>query len=83
MFKYVLNFFRDHQVITNLQSGFIPGNSTVNQLVDIYNTLCKTLDEGKEVRVVFHDISKTFDKVWHKGLLYTNSNLLSIGSQII
>jgi hypothetical protein len=26
-------------------------------------------DEGKEVRVVFCDISKAFDRVWHKGLL--------------
>ena len=70
VFKYLLNFFRDHQVITTLQSGFIPGDSTVNQLVDIYNTFCKALDEGKEVRAVFCDISKAFDRVWHKGLLY-------------
>ena len=63
MFKYVFNFFRDRQVITTLQSGFIPGDSTVNQLVDIYNTFCKALDEGKEVRAVFCDISKAFDRV--------------------
>ena len=76
MFKYLLNFFRDHQVITTLQSGFIPGDSTVNQLVDIYNTFCKALDEGKEVRAVFCDISKAFDRLWHKGLLY---KLKSVG----
>ena len=49
VFKYLLNFFRDHQVITTLQSGFIPGDSTVNQLVDIYNTFCKGLDEGLDL----------------------------------
>jgi hypothetical protein len=27
------------------------------------------LDEGKEVRVVFCDIIKAFDRIWHKGLL--------------
>ena len=27
------------------------------------------LERGKEVRMVFPDISKAFDKVWHKGLL--------------
>ena len=28
------------------------------------------LDSGKEIRVVFCDISKAFDRVWHKGLLF-------------
>ena len=36
--SYVLNFLRQHHVLASLQSGFIPGDSTVNQLVDIYNT---------------------------------------------
>ena len=30
----------------------------------------KALEEGKEIRVVFCDISKAFDRVWHKGLLF-------------
>ena len=59
-----------------LQSGFTPGYSTVNQLVDIHNTFCKSLDEGKEVCSVFCHISKAFDRVWHKGLLF---KLESIG----
>ena len=60
----------DHEVLTTLQSGFISGDSTVNQLVDIYNSFCKAIEEGKEVRAIFCDISKAFDQVWHKGLLY-------------
>ena len=68
--KYIYNFLKEHQVITTLQSGFIPGDSTVNQLVDIYNTFCQALDDGKEVRAIFCDISKAFDRVWHKGLLF-------------
>ena len=51
--KYLFNFFRDNNVITAFQSGFVPGDSTVNQLIDIYNTFCKALDEGKEVRAIF------------------------------
>ena len=35
----------------------------------ITNEFGRALDEGKEVRVVFCDISKAFDRVWHKGLL--------------
>ena len=29
---------------------------------------CVAVDNGKEVRTVFGDISKAFDRVWHKGL---------------
>ena len=68
--KHIFNFFRDNHVITTLQSGFVPGDSTVNQLIDIYNTFCRALDEGKEVRAIFCDISKAFDRVWHKGLIF-------------
>ena len=70
MHKNLFNFIRDHEILTTLQSCFIPGDSTVNQLVDIYNTFCKALDEGKEVRAIFCDVSRAFDRVWHKGLLY-------------
>ena len=68
--KYVFNFFMENHVITTLQSGFTAGDSTVNQMVDVYNTFCRALDEGKEVVAIFFDISKAFDRVWHKGLLF-------------
>ncbi|MES9991692.1 MAG: reverse transcriptase domain-containing protein, partial [Candidatus Thiodiazotropha sp.] len=70
IFKYLFNHFRDNNLLTSLQSGFIPGDSTVNQLTYLYNTFCEALDGGKEVRAVFCDISKAFDRVWHAGLLY-------------
>ena len=54
---------RDNNVITAFQSGFVPCDSTVNQLIDIYNTFCKAFDEGKEFRTIFCDISKAFDRV--------------------
>ena len=41
----------------------------MNQLTYLYNTFCQALDSGKEVRAVFCDISKAFDRVWHEGLL--------------
>ena len=69
VFKHLFNHFRDN-ILTSLQSGFIPGDSTVNQLTYLYNTFCCALDDGKEVRVVFCDISKAFDRVWHPGLLH-------------
>ena len=51
--KYVFNFFMERHVITTFQSGFTAGDSTVNQIVDVYNTFCRALDEGKEVKAIF------------------------------
>ena len=36
----------------------------------IAHEIYKSFDNGYEVRGVFLDISKAFDKVWHKGLIY-------------
>ena len=69
VFKHLLNHLRDNNLLFSLQSGFLPGDSTVNQLTFLYNTFCQALDSGKEVRAVFCDISKAFDRVWHAGLL--------------
>ncbi|MEW8545351.1 MAG: reverse transcriptase domain-containing protein, partial [Candidatus Thiodiazotropha sp.] len=69
VFKYLFNHLRDNNLLSSLQSGFLPGDSTVNQLTFLYNTFCQALDSGKEVRTVFCDISKAFDRVWHAGLL--------------
>ena len=70
VFKRLYNHFLENDILTPLQSGFIPGDSTVNQLLFQYNTFCKALDAGKEVRVIFCDISKVFDRVWHAGLIH-------------
>ena len=69
VFKHFYNHLHNNNILTSLQSGFIPGDSTVNQLTYLYNTFCQALDSGKEVRVVFCDVSKAFDRVWHEGLL--------------
>ena len=62
------------------QSGFCEGDSTINQLLYIYNEFSHALDEGKEIRVVFFDISKAFDRVWHQGLLFKIRNFGIQGS---
>ena len=44
-------------------------------MIFLYNEFSHALDEGKEVRTVFFDISKAFDRVWHKGLLFKIESL--------
>ncbi len=69
VFNKVFNFFRDNKVIYMYQAAYQPGDSTTNQLVELYDTILKAMDDHKEVRFTFLDMSKAFDRVWHKGLL--------------
>jgi hypothetical protein len=70
IFKHLFNHVRDNKILSEFQSGFVPGDSTVNQLVQLYHLFSEALDQKKDVRIVFCDISKAFDRVWHKGLLH-------------
>ena len=63
IFKHVYNYLKDINYFTPFQSGFMPGDSTVNQVTGLYNEICKALDDGLEFRAVFFDITKAFDKV--------------------
>ena len=69
IFKHVYNHFRDNALINKWQSGFLPSSSTVTQLLEMYNQFYSAIYEGKDVRIVYLDISKALDRVWHKGLL--------------
>ena len=66
----MFNFFiTNHHISTN-QSGFKPGDSCINQLLSIIHGIYASLDGGYEIRGVFLDILKAFDKVWHEGLIF-------------
>ena len=68
VFKHIHNYLLENNIIINNQSGFTKGDSAIHQLINITNEFGKALDEGKEVRVIFCDIRKAFDRVWHRGL---------------
>ena len=60
---------KDCDIITKHQSGFLPKDSTINQLLEIYDTIVSNLDKNNEIKFRFCDISKAFDRVWHECLL--------------
>ena len=67
-FNEMVKFFIENELISPNQSGFKPGDSCINQLLAITHEIYKSFDDGFEVRGVFLDISKAFDKVWHEDL---------------
>ena len=40
------------------------------------------MDRGRDVRFVFCDVSKAFDKAWHKGLIF-KLKLTGVNEQLI
>ena len=72
IFNNLYSYLNANNLITKNQSGFRPGDSTTNQLLYLTNEIHEAFKNPKslEVRAVFLDISKAFDKVWHDGLLF-------------
>ena len=69
-YNSLFRFFIANELIFSNQSGFKPGDSCINQFLSITHEIYKSFDDWYEVRGVFLDISKAFDKVWHNGLIY-------------
>ena len=67
LFNTLYSYSNKNNLITKNQSGFRPGDSTINQLLYLINEIHEAFHNPKalEVRAVFLDISKVFDKVWH------------------
>ena len=65
-------FITDNKFLNSCQSGFIKGDSCINQLLSITHEIHKNLDANPSIDTigVFLDMSKAFDKVWHNGLIH-------------
>ena len=72
IFNRIYNFLLEEDLLNPNQSGFRPSDTCINQLLAITHEIFEAFDCNPflEVRSVYSDISKAFDKVWHKGLLY-------------
>ena len=57
-------------LISDQQFGFLPGRSTLTQLLSVTDELVRAIDRGERVAAVFLDFYKAFNRVWHDGLLH-------------
>jgi len=71
VYNSVFIFVNERKLLSPNQSGFKPQDSCVHQLLSITNSIYSSFDcnTSLEVRGIFLDIPKAFDKVWHDGLL--------------
>ena len=67
LYNNMFSFFIENDLISQNQSGFKPGDSCINQLLSITHEIYKSFDDEWEIRGVFLDISKAFDRAWHQG----------------
>ena len=70
LYNSLFDFLNQNDLISPAQSGFKPGDSCINQLLSITHEIYHSIDEDYEIRGVFLDISKAFDKVRHEGLVF-------------
>ena len=70
LMKCLVSFILANNILAPNQSGFKLGDSCINQLLSITHEIYSSFDVGFEVRSVFLDIYKDFDKVWHEGIIF-------------
>ena len=72
IFNNIYTYLHTNNLITKNQTGFRPGDSTTNQLLYLLDEINQTFHSTKsfEVRTVFLDTSRAFDKVRHDGLIF-------------
>ena len=72
IFDTLYHHLETNNILNPNHSGFRPGDSAVNQLISITNSTFQAFDCNPtlDVRSVYLDMSKAFDRVWHEGPLY-------------
>lgn len=72
--RILLHRINDHvekkDIIPKEQCGFRTGRSTSHQLINVIKTAKENINKKKSTGVIFLDVEKAFDRVWHNGLLY-------------
>ena len=69
IFKQFYKHLNDNMLVSNFQTGFRPGHSTITTLLQMCDNWYENMDNGKLTGVVFINIRKAFDSIDHSILL--------------
>lgn len=65
----IMDYMKVNKLFSKKQYGFLPGRSTVLQLLKMLDHWTEALDNGDSLEVLYLDIQKAFDTVPHKRLI--------------
>jgi len=68
--KTIFQKLNPHVKIRNEQFAFRSGHSTTLQLLNLVDDITHKACKRKRSVAIFLDMAKTFDRVWHEGLIY-------------
>jgi len=69
VYHSIMSHLEQNNILNPLQHGFRTGHSCTTQLLTVVEELAKSLDDRKQVDVLFLDFAKAFDTVPHQRLL--------------
>ena len=72
IFDSIYDFIDKNNLFNNNSSGFRPSDSCIHQLFVITHKIVSAFDASPslEVRGLFFDLSKGFDRIWNDHLLF-------------
>ena len=76
------HFLEEKKIFAKQQSGFRDNRGASDNLLFFTQKISETIEKGKKACAIFFDISKAFDKVWHKGVIF-KLNQLQVPNYII
>ena len=60
---YILHFLHENNILSNKQYGFLPGRSTILQILNVLDKWAEAIDNGHFTDVVYYDFMNAFENV--------------------